>query len=108
VNDRPQVRLPRWRHVAQLLLPLDLLLVAWAIALYLHPARVPALLLLAASFLVFLAFLIQSFAWVTVIAFFARERAREGLFAAALLFVQLASLLLVIWLAGPALRSRSG
>jgi hypothetical protein len=108
VNERPRVRLPRWRHVAQLLLPLDLLLVGWAVALRIHPARLPALLLVAASFLVFLAFLIQSFAWVTVIAFFARERAREGLFAAALLLVQLVSLLVVLWLAGPALRSRSG
>lgn len=99
MNERPQVRLPRWRHVAELLLPLDLLLVGWAVALRAHPARVPALLLVGAAFLVFLAFLIQSFAWVTVIAFFARERAREGLFAAALLLLQLVCLVAVIWLA---------
>ena len=100
-----RVRLPRWRHIVQLLVPLDLLLVGWAVALHVHPARVPALLLVAASFLVFLALLIQSFAWVTVIAFFAREQAREGLFAAALLLLQLVSLLLVIWLAAPSLGS---
>jgi hypothetical protein len=99
------VRLPRWRRVAALLVPLDLLLVGWAIALRASPARGLALILLAAAFLAFLSFLIQSFAWVTVIAFFARERAREGLVVAALLFVQLASLIAVIWIAAPALRA---
>lgn len=108
MSERPQVHLPRWRRVAFLLLPLDLLLVGWALLLNAHPARVQALVLLAAAFLVFLAFLIQCFAWITVIAFFARERPRAGLAAAALLLVQLASLLAVIWLAAPALRSRSG
>jgi hypothetical protein len=102
------VRLPRWRRIALLLLPLDLLLVGWALVLNAHPSRAQALVLLAAAFLVFLAFLIQSFAWVTVIAFWARERPRAGVAAAALLLVQLASLLVVIWLAAPALRSRSG
>jgi hypothetical protein len=98
-----EVRLPRWRRIALLLAPLDLLLVGWAIVLHVHPARIPALVLVGAAFLCFLAFLIQCFAWVTVIAFFARERAREGIFAAALLLLQLASLLAVLWLAGPAL-----
>jgi hypothetical protein len=90
--------------VLLLLLPLDLLLLGWAVALHAQPARVPALLAIGAALLVFLAFLIQTVAWVTVIAFFARERAREGILAAALLLLQLASLLAVIWLASPALQ----
>lgn len=93
-----EVRLPRWGALARLLLPLDLLLLGWALALHAWPARTPALVLIAISFLVFLALLIQSFAWVTVIAFFARERAREGLFAVALLALQLGCLLAVLWL----------
>ncbi len=108
MNAAPEVRLPRWSSLVRLLVPLDLLFLGWAIALRAGPARIPALLLVGAAFLLFLAVLIQAFAWVTVIAFFARERAREGLFAAALLALQLASLLLVLWLATPALRSRSG
>jgi hypothetical protein len=102
VNAAPEVRLPRWSSLLRLLVPLDLLLVGWAIVLRVSPARAPALLLIAVAFFVFLALLIQSFAWVTVIAFFARERARDGLCAAALLGLQLASLLLVLWLAVPA------
>jgi len=101
--ERPEVRLPRWSRIARLLAPLDLLLVGWAVMLSAHPARIQALVLVGAAFVCFLAFLIQCFAWVTVIAFFARERAREGLCAAALLLLQLASLLAVLWLAGPAL-----
>ncbi len=98
--SRPlEVRLPRWGAVARLLLPLDLLLLGWALVLRAWPARVPALVLIGVAFLMLLAVLIQSFAWVTVIAFFARERAREGLFAVALLLLQLASLLAVLWLA---------
>ena len=93
-----EVRLPRWGAIARMLLPLDLLLLGWAIVLHESPARVPALALIAISFLVFLALLIQSFAWVTVIAFFARERAREGLLAVALLAAQLGCLLAVLWL----------
>ena len=108
MSARPQVRLPRWRSVALLLLPLDLLLVGWALVLHAQPARGPALLLVGAAFVAFLSFLIQCFAWVTVIAFFARERAREGLWPAGLLLVQLACLLVELWLAAPALRSRSG
>lgn len=102
MNAAPEVRLPRWSSLLRLLVPLDLLLVGWAIVLRVSPARAPALLLIAVAFFVFLALLIQSFAWVTVIAFFARERARDGLCAAALLGLQLASLLLVLWLAVPA------
>ena len=108
MSGRLEVRLPRWRAVALLLAPLDLLLVGWAAALNLQPARGAALVLLGASFLVFLSFLIQCFAWVTVIAFFARERAREGLWPAGLLLFQLVCLLVELWLAAPALRSRSG
>lgn len=108
MSERPDVRLPRWSRIALLLAPLDLLLLGWAMLLYAQPARGPALVLIGAGFLLFLAVLIQSFAWVTVIAFFARERAREGLFAAAVLFGQLVSLLALLWLAAPALRSRSG
>ena len=99
MSGRVEVRLPRWRSVLLLLLPLDLLLVGWAIVLHAHPARLPALVLIGAAFVAFLAFLIQCFAWVTVIAFFARERAREGMYAALLLLLQLASLLAVVWLA---------
>ena len=95
-------------RVARLLVPLDLLLLCWALLLRASPARAPALVLLAAAFVVFLALLIQSFAWVGVIAFLARERAREGQRVAALLLAQLVCLLAVIWLASPALRSRSG
>ena len=76
MSGRFEVRLPRWRSVALLLVPLDLLLLGWALLLYLQPARGPALVLIGAAFLCFLSFLIQCFAWVTVIAFFARERAR--------------------------------
>jgi hypothetical protein len=108
VNPAPEVRLPRWGALVRLLLPLDLLLLGWALALHAWPARVPALLLVGCAFLVFLALLIQSFAWVTVIAFFARERARDGLYAAALLALQLAHLLAVLWLGAEPLRSRSG
>jgi hypothetical protein len=79
VNAAPEVRLPRWSSLLRLLVPLDLLLVGWALVLHVSPARTPALLLVAVAFFVFLALLIQSFAWVTVIAFFARERARDGL-----------------------------
>ena len=103
MSGRPEVRLPRWRSVLLLLAPLDLLLVGWAIVLHAEPARLPALLAIGAALLVFLAFLVQTVAWVTVIAFFARERAHEGIHAAALLLLQLASLLAVIWLAAPAL-----
>jgi hypothetical protein len=99
VNPAPEVRLPRWSSLARLLLPLDLLLIGWAIALHNSPARAPSLLLCGVALLVFLAVLIQSFAWVTVIAFFARDRARDGLFAVALLGLQLASLIAVLWLA---------
>jgi hypothetical protein len=106
VNPAPEVRLPRWGALVRLLLPLDLLLLGWALALHAWPARVPALVLVGCAFLLFLALLIQSFAWVTVIAFFARERARDGLCAATLLGLQLASLLLVLWLAAPASASR--
>ena len=95
---RPEVRLPRWSRIAALVVPLDVLLVVWALVLHAHPSRAGALALLGAGLLAFLAFLIQSFAWVTVIAFFARERARDGLCVAALLFLQLASLIAVIWL----------
>jgi len=108
LSERPDVRLPRWSRIALLLAPLDLLLVGWAIALNANPARVPSLVLIGVAFLIFLAVLVQSFAWVTVIAFFARERATEGLFVAAVLFGQLVSLLTLLWLAAPALRSRSG
>ena len=104
-RTRLEVRLPRWRRVAALLVPLDLLLVGWAFVLHASPERGPALLLLAAAFLAFLSFLIQTVAWVTVIAFFAREHAREGLIAAALLLAQLACLIAVLWLAAPALRA---
>ena len=97
-----------WGALVRLLLPLDLLLLGWALALHAWPARVPTLLLVGCGFLIFLALLIQSFAWVTVIAFFARERARDGLIALALLGMQLGLLLVLLWLAAPALRSRSG
>ena len=99
MNPLPEVRLPRWGSLARLLLPLDLLFVAWACALHAWPARTPALVLIALAFLVLIAMLIQTFAWVTVIAFFARERAREGLCAAGLLALQLVTLLAVLWLA---------
>ena len=108
MNPAPEVRLPRWGALVRLLLPLDLLLLGWALALHAWPARVPTLLLVGCAFLVFLALLIQSFAWVTVIAFFARERARDGVIALALLGMQLGLLLVLLWLAAPALRSRSG
>jgi len=99
VNPAPEVRLPRWGALVRLLLPLDLLLLGWAVVLHISPARVPALLLVGCAFLVFLALLIQSFAWVTVIAFFARERARDGMIAVALLGMQLVLLLVLLWLA---------
>lgn len=60
-------------------------------------------MLIVAALLVLLAFLIQAFAWVTLIAFFARERAHEGFAAARLLLLQLVCTLLVLWLVAPAL-----
>jgi hypothetical protein len=100
-----ELHLPRAGRIARLLLPLDLLCVSWALVLHAHPARGPALALVGAAWLVFLALLIQSFAWVVVIAFFARGRAHEGTSAAWLLLLQLVCLVSVIWIAGPALKS---
>jgi len=97
-REKPEVQLPRWGAIVRLLLPLDLLLLGWALALHAWPARVPALVLVGCALFLFLALLIQSFAWVTVIAFFARERARDGMIAVALLGTQLALLLALLWL----------
>ncbi|MBK7643449.1 MAG: hypothetical protein IPJ19_10445 [Planctomycetes bacterium] len=106
MNERPRVQLPRWSRIARLMLPLDLLLVGWAILLNHYPQRTEAFVLLGAAFVCFLAFLFQTVAWVTVIAFFARERAREGLLAATLLLAQIATFLAVLWFSAPALSAR--
>lgn len=96
------VRLPRWSRVALLLLPLDLCFVAWALVLHAHPERRAALILCCATLLFVVAFLIQCFAWVTVISFFARDRVRAGFGAAWLLLFELVVLVLVFWLVQPA------
>ncbi len=101
-NTPLEVRLPRWSRVACVLLPLDLLLVAWALVLHARPERTSAVLLASATLLYVIAFVIQSFAWVTVIAFFARARAREGFGAAWLLLARVVLLVLVLWLVRPA------
>lgn len=96
------VRLPRWSRVAALLLPLDLCLVAWALVLRAHPDRRAALILCGLTLFFLVAFLIQCFAWVTVFAFFARDRIRAGFGAAWLLLLQIVVLVLVFWLVQPA------
>ena len=100
-----ELRLPSWKSVARLLAPLDLFFLATALELHAHPARIPALLLVGASFLCLLALLFHCVAWVSVIAFFGRSRAQEGSGAVALLFAQVVCLLCVLWLAAPALQS---
>lgn len=96
------VRLPRWSRVLALLLPLDLCFVAWALLLHAHPERRAALILCSLTLLFLVAFLIQCFAWVTVVSFFARDRVRVGFGAAWLLLLEIAVLVLVFWLVQPA------
>lgn len=101
-RDQVLVRLPRWSRVLALLVPLDLCFVAWALLLHAHPDRRAALILCVVALLFLIAFLIQCFAWVTVVSFFARDRVRAGFGAAWLLLVQIAVLVLVLWLVQPA------
>ena len=99
---KPAVRLPRLGRFVLVLAAVDAGLLGASVWAETHgPERLPAWLALLAL-ASFLGFLIQCGAWIGVIAFFARERARDGLLVCALLASQVACLVAVLLLAARA------
>ena len=95
---RPILHLPRWPRLVLILASIDalLLLSAW----WSRPAggggetlaRATALCAIA----LFVAFLLQCFAWIVAIAFFGRDRPQHGIIVCALLLAEIACLLGVL------------